>query len=373
MKKTYYKGENVFLYIKFPNDAKNISNVKVKIAHDHNGEVITDLNWKPMQQMSLNEYFLNYKIPFDMSTGQYQVVYYGSINKRDAVMMESFHVIDKSFSDKNAIKIFGYINDDYTGEPCEDVQIKITHPETDLIMKSTSNRDGYWETYLYAGEYKFEFKLFEYEQVDIAAQINDDVEELQFNNIQMVNINKIHSNLGSFLVEEQYILKDGTPLQNLNVSIYSFEDPINAMTTVTTDNRGRWDCYLNEGGYLVKVNGKCFNKLIEKVFRLSIDNEGKYEFDDMSENIMLETEMTDNQDTEGKIKKVDYIKDRNGNGIVNVQVNIFPIDKSLDEDNIIEQAYTDPTGKWCLYLYPGKYKVEYYHPRFKPIVEEIEV
>jgi len=373
MSNLYYRGDSIFLYVQFTDQQGNISSVnnpRVRILHDKNGTIYEDLPWKGMQQMSANEYFYNFKIPHNTDIGQYQVLYMGEINGQEAYVVEVFHVIARSDKYPNAIKIYGYINDIRTTVALIDSKINIYDTLTGQISyQSLSNLDGYWEAYLYPGEYRFSFVREGYNTLDIVAQIGDEHTEIQFNNIGLENESASNKGNGMYPVGDRYVNKRSIPLSNLAISIVNTNNPTVPVASDTTDKDGNWQCFLDPGTYLMKVNGKAQGSNFNKTFRIKVENDGKFIFEDLSKNIAAAVPQTNVTSGSGSASLKDVILDKNNNPIVDVQVNAFKKGVALDDKNIIAQTYTNVLGEWELNLEPGEYIIEFYHPKFKVITE----
>ena len=327
--------------------------------------------WTDLNEISNNEYSYNYKIPFNGSLGQYQVIYVGQIEDKDAHAMETFHVINKSENFINAIKLYGYISDIRTNAELLDCSVKIIDMNTnEVVSQSLSNEQGYWEGYVYPGEYVFRFSKNGFIDLEINAQIGDEHNEMQFNNIGLESeIYKKKGN-GIFTVEDKYTLKNGQPLVGLQIKISNIVNPKEVTAEDVTNDSGEWQCFLDSGDYLVKINGRCFGKDFDKTLRLKVNNQGEYNFDDLSKNTAMIAEQNYISPGEGAIEVKNEIKDRYGNPIIDVQVNAL---RPNNMNDIIAQTYTNINGQWILNLDPGNYIIEYYHPKFKTITEKITV
>lgn len=373
MSNLYYRGDNIFLYTQFTDENGNICSAtspKVRILHDKSGTVYEDLSWTNMQQMSAYEYFYNFKIPHDSDIGQYQIIYTGVINGNESYVVEVFHVIARSDKYPNAIKLYGYINDIRTVIPLADTTVNIYDMSTgEIVYQSISNLDGYWEAFLYPGEYNFEFIQNGFNTLNISAQIGDEHTEVQFNNVGLENEIASQKGNGMYNVNDRYVTKTGTPLSNLSVNISNVLDPINIIAKDTTDKDGNWQCFLDPGTYIMKISGQTLGKDFNKTFRVKVDNDGKFAFEDLSKNIATVNTMPVISNGNGSITLSDEIKDRNGNPIIDVQINAFKKGVALQDSNILAQTYSNVQGKWSLNLDPGEYVIEYYHPKFKTITE----
>lgn len=377
MSNLYYRGDNIFLYVQFTDQQGNIcsaNNPRVRILHDKNGTIYEDLSWKNMQQMSVNEYFYNFKIPHDSDIGQYQILYTGEINQQEAYIVEVFHVIARSDTYPNAIKLYGYIHDIRTTCELADISINISDiTNGEIIYQSFSNLDGYWEAYLYPGEYNFLFSKYGFNTLEIIAQIGDEHTEIQFNNVGLENEVASQKGNGMYSVKDRYVTKHSTPLSNLNITIANVINPIEIIARDTTDKDGNWQCFLDPGVYIMKIFGKALSKDFNKTFRIKVENDGNFQFEDLSKNIATAITQTTINNGTGNISYSDIVVDKNGNPIIDVQVNAFKPGVVLDDKNIIAQDYTNVQGKWTLNLVPGDYVIEFYHPKFKAFTENRKV
>jgi hypothetical protein len=376
MSNLYFKGDNIFLYVQFTADEGQVCSVdkpQVRVLHDKIGKLYEDLKWSNMQQMSDNEYFYNFKIPFTSDLGQYQVLYKGNVNGNLAHVMETFHVINKSTIYDNTIKIYGYVSDIRTEVALTETMIKINNKDTEEYCQSLTNNDGYWEAYLYPNQYEFEFAKDQYVSMKVNVQISDQQNEIQFNNIGLESISSLSKGNGMYPITDKYVTKQGMPLINLDVKIHSVIDPIAIYAQDITNDDGSWECYLDPGMYLLKVTGTTFSKQFIQTFRIKVSNDGTFSFENISKNTATASQQSYIDDGTGSIEHSDYILDKNQNPIVDVQINAFKLGTPLEDKFIIAQAYTDSTGKWVLNLDPGTYVMEYYHPKFKVITETIKL
>lgn len=369
--KVYYRGDTVFLYTKFRDENNNIINPinpRVRILHDNDGDLYEDLPWTVLNEND-NEYFNNFVIPFNADLCQYQIIYCGDINNEPQYSFETFHVISKSDKYEDTTKLFGYVYDSKDNSYLLDVNINIYNMETnEKVSQTLSNHEGYWEAYVYPGLYTFKFNKIEFSEFAINAEIGDEHNEIQFNNIGLDNLNDISTGNGIYKVTDTYVTKKGTPLNNLNINIYSILEMSKLVASDITDDNGVWNCYLNPGIYVIKINGLALGKDFDRTIRLKVDESGQYAFEDVTNNNVNVKNSYSNGI--GSKKIFDYVKDKYGNPLVDIQVNAFKKGDNLIDQNIIAQDYTDVSGKWNLNLDPGEYVIEYYHPNFKSIAEE---
>lgn len=364
MAKIYNKGEALFLYIKFDDVKKDsiIKDVKVRILHEKDENIYEDLEWTEMLALSKNEYYFNYIIPFDADCGLYDIIYNGDVDGKPASMIETFHVINKSEIYDDAIKIYGYIDDSMNNLPLSDVSIEITSNDDIYNTRSYSKENGYWETYLYPGEYTCYFKKQGFQELCINIQIGNENNEMQFNNITLESTQLKTCGDGAYKISDSYSLKNGIPLDGLEVKVFNIFNPTEQVAKDITNSKGVWTVFLDPGNYFLKVSGVSMNNEFDKTFRLNVKDDGKYVIEDMTENkAAIRSEYISNG--EGSIKYTDRILDKYENPIVDVQVTAYQNDK------IIAQSYSDITGKYELFLDAGEYMIDIYHPSFKEIAE----
>lgn len=366
MSKIYHKGDIVFLYVRFLKEngdyATCVKNAKVRILHEHNENIYEDLEWTEMNQLSSTEYFYNYNIPYDSDCGMFDIIYYGEIDDKPATMIESFHVINKSEQYTNAIKLYGYINDDINNMPLSGVSIEIQDVEQIYLTQSFTKENGYWESFIYPGEYICSFKKQGFNEQIINIQVGDENNEIQFNNISLESTRIKTCGNGAYEITDSYVLKNGIPLDGLVVKAFDVTNPQEVVATDITDNKGVWKIFLDSGFYFLKVNGISMNNEFDKTFRLNVADDGKYTLDDMNDNKAV---IRDECISSGNGPNIysDIINDRYGNPIVDVQVNAYQNGK------IVAQCYTNIMGKYELHLESGEYMIDIYHPSFKEIAE----
>lgn len=385
MSNLYFRGDNVFLYVQFFDELGNpkiVIDPRVRILYaikGANNEVTYNeiISWSEgtMEAMSENEYFRNYQIPYNAGLGQYLVAYKGTVDEKEAFVMETFHVLVKSEKYENAIKLYGYVNDIRTNCALMDAAVIIESNENnEIVSQVTTNEDGYWEAFVYPGDYKFTFSKEQFQTLDIAAQIGDEHNEMQFNNIGLESNKYKDKGNGIYSVGDKYVTKHGTPLVGLNISIANIFKPKVEIANAVTNEDGEWECFLDPGTYFLKVNN--IEKKIDKKFRLKLNDNGEFEFEDLSKNnaIVADTNYVGpGEKKEGNVEVSSTILDKNGNPIIDVQVNAFKPGSAMNDSDIIAQTYTDPNGKWELSLKPGNYIIEFYHPKFKVITQNCTV
>lgn len=361
---TYNPGDDILLYACFDN-SNNTSFLTIPTVEIlYNQQVLFSAQ---MQTVDYVDYYYNYTLPMDVQCGQYQIVYSGFYKGKENKIFEDFYVLNYNKS-VNPIRLYGKINDFRTHDYIENVQVEIFNTEDGIVYNCYANLIGEWECYIYSGSYKFIFKKPGYKTQEVIAKIDNDLQQLEFNNVLLEKITNDILGNGLFEVKEQYLLKDGQPIENLNVFIYNTKDLNNAIVKTKTNDDGYWYAYLDPGSYMLKLNGKFNNQVYNKTFRLKVVNDGSFNLQDISNNYATNSTIyISNGD--GIYTYIDYVRDKNNIPIPDVQVNILKSNKK----DILYQCYTDNDGKFIFHLNKGKYNVEFYHPTFKTITTTIEV
>lgn len=366
MSKLYNKGDIVFLYVKFVDNngdpIENVENARVRILHEKNEQIYEDLSWTPMEQLTTTEYYYNYTIPYDSDCGLYDVVYCGDIDKKVASVVESFHVINRSEIYTDSIKLYGYITDSINNLPLSSVSVEIISNDGIYITQSYTKENGYWESFVYPGEYGCTFKKDGFNTIQTSIQVGDENNEIQFNNISLESIEAKLCGSGAYKVNDSYVLKNGIPLDGLIVEAFSVLNPKEVVAKSITNNKGVWTIFLDPGFYFLKVTGKSMDQDFDKTFRLKVDDDGKYNLDDMNDNkaVIMDNYISAGEGTE---MYTDSVTDRYGNPITDVQVSAYKSGK------LIAQTYTNSKGVYELFLDKGDYMIDIYHPSFKEICE----
>lgn len=371
----YRRGDTVFLYVKFKNQngqpATNVVNPMVRIVHEKNGNIVDDLPWTNLNKFSDSEYIYSFKIPYDADYGLREVLYVGEVDGKIARVIEDFHIVPTSTLGDNILKITGLVHQLRTGYPLIGVNIKVTNlDDSEVFAETFTKDDGSWECYLYPGEYKFVFSKFGFKPVTQIVQIENSENgktEFIFNNIALESELDSKKGNGIYIVNDRYVLNNGIPLNNLKVECYNILD-LNSgpIAEDITNDDGEWQLYLDPGMYMLKVYGNSMNQDFDYIFRLKVEDNGEFHFENISSNIAVANEDTNLTQGNGSIKVEDYVQDHKGNPIIDVQVNVF---HPNDLNTIIAQDYTNVEGKWTVYLDPGEYVFEFYHPEFEVITE----
>ncbi|MNJ90194.1 hypothetical protein D3C87_77880 [compost metagenome] len=377
MSKVYHRGEDLFLYVIFK-DEKNkvISNIMdptVTIVYEKNGSEEILIADQPLNIMSnLNaEYYFNYTLPDDLHYSIYQIIYEGKYEEQIIRVVEEFHVIPSSESYDNAVKVYGFVHQ--SEYPLIGVTVVVNNDiDSKVIAKSYTREDGLWETYLYPGEYDFTFSKFGFNDQTFRIQLGTDYDEIQFDNVTLESEIDMKKGNGIFKISEKYMRKDGTPLNGLNVRVFNTFNIEQIYAECITNNSGEWELFLDSGIYLLKVEGDSLAENFDQVFRLKIDQNGKATFEDLSQNVALPIIIMDDID-EGdpnlpeNIEVSDVVTDINGLPIIDVQLCVY---SKNDCNRLIAQSYTDVSGRWTIYVKPGSYKFEFYHPEFNEFSED---
>ncbi len=360
---SYLPGDDIVLYARFDNDNKISFLTIPTVEIYYNNECIFNTQ---LQTVDYIDYYYTYTLPLTCGYGQYEVVYNGFYNGNINKIFETFYVLNKQ-STVNPIRLYGKVNDSRNHNYIENVQVEILNTVDNIKYYCVCNLIGEWECYLYSGNYKFIFKKPGYKTQEVIAKISNDLQQQEFNNILLEKITNDILGDGLFEVKEQYLLKDGQPIENLNVFIYNTKDLATPIVKTKTNDDGYWYAYLDEGNYLLKLNGQFNSFDFNKTFRLKVYNNGDFKLQDISTNYATDSTIFISNGN-GPIDYIDYIKDKNETPIPDVQVNILN-----NKNDIIYQCYTDMDGKFIFHLDQGQYNIEFYHPSFKVITNKIEV
>ena len=372
----------------------------IRILHDEDGEIFEDLEWTHMLKMSDEEYYYNFCIPYDFTPGQYQVVYRSIYSKKylnnktkawltddecasvnlanetkTAYTRESFYVVIMSDVYENIIKVFGDVNYKKTTIPAEDVRVSVYETNTPdgsekKIYQSLTDRDGYWEAYLYPNQYHFIFSRNDYQDEHVYAEISPENRQQPFETISLGKSGETNGN-GLYHIFDTYVTKIKQPIYGLTVTAYAIEDPSKIVATTVTNDKGYWELFLNDGVYLLKVTGE-FNSLDwSRTFRLKVTIDGEFFFEGLMKNILTDDNINTLGPGTGKFKIKDNLSDHWGNPIPDIQVNIYDSScTDLQDEYILAQNYSDGNGNYTLYLTPGTYIFEYYHPNYVTYTEK---
>jgi 5-hydroxyisourate hydrolase-like protein (transthyretin family) len=370
MTNVYYRGDTLFLYAKFKDEQNkpiSVVNPMVRIISEKDGEVVPLLDWQELFPLGTNEYFLNFTIPDEADYSSYEIIYVGEYDNKVARVVEDFHVIPRSTNQQQAVKLYGLVHQSRLGYPLIGVSVKISSSDNSQIISETSTKeDGKWEAYLYPGEYKFDFVKFGFSTETVVAQIGLEHNEIQFNNITLEPENMLNNGNGIYSVSDKYVTKEGIPLNGLQIKAFSVFDPSSPIAEDFTNDDGEYQIFLDPGMYLLKVFGNSLLEDFEQTFRLKISEDGETSFENLSENVGVPVEESNVDRGTGSVIVTDEVRDATGNPIVDVQVSVY-LKSNLN--TMIAQDYTGPGGKWEVYLNPGDYVFEFYHPEFHEFSE----
>lgn len=377
MSSVYHRGEDLFLYVVFKDEKdrviSNIIDPTVTIVYEKNNVEEVLISEQPLNVMSVSnaEYYFNYTLPDDADYSIYQIIYEGKYEDQIAKVIEEFHIIPNSENYDNAIKVYGFVHqNDY---PLIGVSVEVSNDiGSKIISKSYTREDGLWEVYLYPGEYNFTFSKFEFNEQTFRIQLGADYDEIQFDNVIMESEIDAKKGNGVFEISDKYTRKDGTPLNQLRVRAFSAFDLEKTYAECITNDNGEWKLFLDAGVYLLKIDGNSLAQDFDHVFRLKIDQNGKASFESLNQNIATPVIIMDDvgpgdPDAVENIEVSDIVTDANGIPIIDVQLCVY--DKN-NHNKLIAQSYTDVSGRWVIYIKPGNYKFEFYHPEFNEFSED---
>lgn len=364
MSNIYYHGDQMFLYVSFI--GKIIENPQVKIIKTMNDTPLLD--WTLMKEINSNEYYYDgFYLPYNISYGKYQIIYRAIVDGQDSITTEEFDVSFKKDINNNIIRVYGYVHKEINGVPIHDVKVVVHNNDQNKInFECYTSKMGLWEVFLEPGNYKFCFDKYGYSYKEVTIILNDSQEDIQFNNITLSEKKCEKLGKGNYIVNDKYVTKEGLPLVGLIVEAFKIEDINNIYAETKSDIEGKWELYLDIGIYLIKVKGRAYNQDFDLKFRLKV-TEDDFKFENITNNIGKADEGLTIGRGNGSIEITDEVLDSRGNPAIDVMVQVF---NKKDLNKLIAQDYTDLEGKWKVYLDPGNYQFEFFHPDFNVLFED---
>lgn len=367
----YFKGDKALLYCEFKLEDKIIAvnNPKVRILHEVDEIVYEDLPWQTMN--SLDD---GYSYTFDTNIcdnyGQYVVVYKGTYNGETLNVLDKFNIVVKNVEDVNSIYLYGYVNDINNNRLLKGLTVKIIELESNNVVFSTlTDEDGKWESRLYPGDYEFIFSMNGYESRSVRAQIGDENEEIQFNNIGLEKISDKALGNGLMKIEDEFTSKNDMGIENIDILIFDINDMDNKLVETKTDIHGKWKAFLDEGNYIMKIKTPTG---VQKKFNLNVYNSGEKTIEEIvSKETKTKTKTVYNGNGDNEV--IDYILDAHGNGIEGaiVVANVYNVEK--DSYEYVCEDVTNVDGSFKLNLNKGKYKFVINSEGFKSSEQIIDI
>ena len=377
----YRIGEKIFLYVQFKDDKGEpivVSNPEFKIISEK-VEDPSEIYWESLfpldDNQNNNEYYCNYIVPQDAHYGTYEIAYRGMYGEKVARIIESIRVIPTSSVYENTIKVYGYVHQDNNSLPIPDVFVEVfTKDQKEVVYESRTNSAGYWEAHIYPDHYQVYFNKYGFVEVQYGVQIGYEHNEIKFNNVVMEYDEKKKQGTGIYKVHDKYITKEGSEIFGLNIYAYRVSDISSIVAQNITDKDGYWELFLDPGIHLLKIDGTMYGTECQEKFRLTVYDDGKFAFENLSSNVAIPKEeefiSPGDPSNSNMVEVKDSVVDKDGYPVIDVQVNVF---KKGDMNTIIAQDYTNPSGFWKVYLLPATYIFEYYHPNFDVIMEERQI
>ena len=350
----FYKGDIASLYCEFKVDNASVvvENPQIRILHEKDDNIYEDLEWQDMIP-----YENGYRYAFDTnicSDGTYVAVYKGIYNGQTLNVVDEFNVITQNIEEQGQITIYGYVNDLNTEMLIPWVSIKIT----DMINGATvytgrCDADGKWKAQISPGDYTFSFSKKHYLERTIRAQVGDEHSEVQFNNVALENESDATLGNGLYKIEDQFTKKNNQGIEGIAISIYSITDTENAIITTTTNKRGRWKAFLDDGNYIMKIVLPSGTK---KSFKLNVYNNGKKTMEEFTtQQTVIGQEQVGNGTGENLIS--DYVIDAHGKGLPNIIIRANKYNPDTDDYALECETTTEADGHFELHLHNGKYKL----------------
>lgn len=351
----FYKGDISTLYCEFKKDDKvvQVKNPKVRVLHEYNDNVYEDLPWKPMESFD-DGYAYNFDTNVCENYGKYVIVFSGEYNEEQLNILDSFNIIARNTEDNNTIYLYGFVNDINSNRIIKDVKVKIVDLENNnIVYQTTTDEDGKWESKIFPSDYEFIFSLDGYEERTVRAQIGDENEEIQFNNIGLEKKSDASLGTGIFKIEDEFTSKNHMGISNISIFIFTMNDLKNPFIQTSTDDKGKWKVFLDNGNYIMKIS---LPSGVEKKFQLNVYNDGSKTIEEIkTKSTQIVNKVLDNG--HGTEELTDYILDAHGNGIQNALVQAYKYNPTLDDYELECQDNTTLEGQFNLNLNKGKYKL----------------
>ena len=363
----YNKGEQIPLYIEFKQDNAIIfpETVRVRVLHEKDDNVYEDMSWKNMTPFG-DGFIYHFDSNICDTLGEHAAVYEGIYNGEKLHNIQTFDISvpnESNLDSINNIKIYGIISELSSHKTLKDVNVKITNLiDGNVSAITTSDYSGRWETFIFPGEFEFEFSLDGFITKKMQVQIGDENNEVQFNNVSLENKNDISLGNGIFQINDEFTDKTGKGIEGIEINIYSLNDMNKLLVSVKTDFYGKWKAFLDEGGYILKIK---LPSGVEKLFRMNINHKGEKSIAELkqSDSVAIENKNT----TIGNKSITDYVKDAHGNGLSNVSIKVYK------NDQLVGETFTGIDGEFTLNLDEGVYKVICEKNNFKSYSFELKI
>lgn len=366
-----YQGDKKILYCEFKVDGESVKveNPQVRILHEFEDKVYEDLPWQNMTAMD-EGYIYNFDTNVCETDGKYVIVYRSTYNGKTLNEIEEFNIIPHNLESNNTIYIYGFVNDINNNRLIKNAKVKVVDCENGkTIYQTTTDEDGKWEVYIAPSDYEFKFELEGYGSRSVRVQIGDENKEIQFNNIALEKQADKALGEGLYKIEDEFTSKNHMGIANIGIEIFSSEDVDKCLITTSTDKKGKWKAFLDDGSYLLKIT---LPSGVKKKFQMTVYNDGAKSIDEIvsKESTVIQKQVGNGN---GECPLTDYVLDAHGNGIDNALVRAFIYNIDTDSYELECQSYTTPEGQFNLNLNHGKYKLIVQGDGFQKVEQIINV
>ena len=350
-----YKGDTKSLYCEFKKDGQTVkvNNAKVRVLHEYNDKVYEDLPWQDMTAFD-GGYVYNFDTNVCSNDGKYVIVYKGDYDGETLNVIDEFNIVPQNLEDNNSIYVYGFVNDINSNRIIKNAKIQVISLENNnTVYQTSTDEDGKWEAYIYAGDYEFRFGCKGYEARSVRAQVGDENKEVQFNNIGLEKEADKSLGTGMFKIEDKFTAKNDMGIPNITMEIFTANNLETPIVTTVTDKKGKWKAFLDDGGYIVKIT---LPSGLTKKFQMNIYNDGSMVMEEIK---IKETKVNEPKvdNGNGSEQLVDFVLDAHGNGIPDVSVKAYRYNQETDSYELECKDYTTQEGQFELHLNRGKYKL----------------
>ena len=348
----YKKGDTATLYCEFicNDNPVLVENPQVRILHEQDDNVYEDLSWQPMTEFGTG-YIYSFDTNICTKYGDYVVVFNGIYEGQTLNNIETITLVAENRLDTDTIDIYGYVNDIGNSRLVRNAKVEIIDTIINTpIYTSVTDDDGKWCAKITPGEYEFIFTKEGYESRTVRAQVGDENKEIQFSNISLENIRDTILGNGLYRIEDTFVRKNKQPIANVDIKIYTSNDTVTPYVTTTTDVKGKWHVFLDDGSYIMQIT---LPSGTEKKFRLIVRNDGSKDMEEIQSTSSAVTSRINNGTGDKEVN--DYVLDAHGRPIEGAIIKAYT--QQNDEYVCVASDTTSIDGNFILHLDQGTYKL----------------
>lgn len=182
------------------------------------------------------------------------------------------------------------------------------------------------------------------------ATVECEIDGILSRGTEMFAVGHVGGSIGAALISVV-----GTTQDELNVPLDAVEvvaiQGNNQVAKTVSDANGNWGLRLPPGEYLLHLTRQGY---LARLMDIVVPHDQAWFHIDT---IKLRPKHVTIDQGSGTRQVTDVVLDSSGSGIVNVRVRAYDVN---DLETIVAQDYTDETGRWVLYLNPGRYLIKFY-------------